>query len=90
MSRWEMNSSLVITFWLLVYSLPTLLPTAFNIKVVHPFHQAPYKYVDSHYVQNSHTVYKAKHMCREVKRLLQHNMAGKCLAGCSASSWPTG
>lgn len=72
-----------------LYSLPTLLPTTFKIKVGHPFLQAQCKYIDSHCVHNSHTVYKAKHMCREVKRLLQHNMAGKCPPGCSASSWPT-
>lgn len=64
-----------------LYSLSALLPTTFNIKKDHPFHQALYKYVDSPYVHNSHRIYNTKQMHREVKRLLQNNVAGKCMQG---------
>jgi len=60
-----------------LYSLPTLLPTTFHIKQGHPFHKELYIHIHSLYVPSSHSIYKAKQMLREVKRLLHHNMAGK-------------
>lgn len=84
MSIWEWNSSVAITCWQLpfFYFLSPFLPTTFNIKNDCPFHQALYKYIESPYVHDSHGIYKAKQIHRDVKKLLQHNMAWKWMQWC--------
>lgn len=65
-------------------------PLARYFQVDHSFHQALYKYTDSHSVHNSYGVYRATRVFRDAKRFLQHSVAGRCSPGCAASLYCTG